>query len=164
MSRRFGEYFKVYRQVCGQSFYRDVFRDVRIDVLLIDEQRELAFGIECKKTLHKAKEVREVVDQQISYLNSRWSLPRERRVFCLDAVFLASPGFHSRFDDTAKAMALKILPSSLGVADFQSEVIELRLCTGTRVWSSRYGYHQQVNDLLRIHVGSQRMNRTHWDH
>jgi len=155
---KFKPHFIIKKEAEGICFYRGVEKDVRIDFLLIDHQKDLVFGVECKTHLERVKQTRQAFDQCMSYLNTRFQVDGEGRI--PDAVFLASPSYSKRFEDRCKKLALLVLPSSLGVLDFESDNIELRMCTNTRLWSRDSGYHANTDGIVRAHVGSQRMKRT----
>jgi len=171
----FEDHFVVETNVQGWSHYRGSRVSCRADLMLYDRANGFLFGVEVKNFYTFNREwMKEAIEQMMSYNNAAFKMPNHlNRPLHPHAFFLASPltnyWTNTHLDDPQNDWfsPLELLPGGLGLLQMKSIVLDpekpaktlldLRLMSDEQIWSSKLGYHVNVDDLLSPQVGSQKV-------
>jgi len=171
----FEDHFVVETNVQGWSHYRGSRVSCRADLMLYDRANGFLFGVEVKNFYTFNSEwMKEAIEQMMSYNNTAFKMPNHlNRPLHPHAFFLASPltnyWTNAHLDDSHNywPSSLGLLPGGLGLLQMKSIVLDpekpaktlldLRLMSDEQIWSSKLGYHVNVDDLLSPQVGSQKV-------
>ena len=169
------DHFVVETNVQGWSHYRGSRVSCRADLMLYDRANGFLFGVEVKNFYTFNSEwMKEAIEQMMSYNNTAFKMPNHlNRPLHPHAFFLASPltnyWTNDHLDDSFNywPSSLGLLPGGLGLLQMKSIVLDpekpaktlldLRLMSDEQIWSSKLGYHVNVDDLLSPQVGSQKV-------
>ena len=176
----FEDHFVVETNVQGWSHYRGSRVSCRADLMLYDRANGFLFGVEVKSFYTFNSEwMKEAFEQMMSYNNAAFKMPNHlNRPLHPHAFFLASPltNAQDQYEELGlgllKQKCLDLLPRGLGLLKMIPDEsnwaperldsanilhMDLQLTSGEKIWSSKLGYHVNVDDLLSPQVGSQKV-------